>query len=68
MKDQSVAAAIVLLAIAVFFVGGTRPSSPQPADQYVVKDGMIFRFPAAVPGRIEFLTKDSQSRYVWAGE
>ena len=68
MKDRTIAGAIVLLAIAVFFVGGMRVPSPQPSDQYLVNDGKVFRFPASAPGRIEMLTKNAQGKYEWVAQ
>jgi hypothetical protein len=65
MKDRSTAAAIVLLAVSILFVGGTRVTPPPTADQYLVNDGKIFRFPAAAQGRIEVLEKDAQGKYQW---
>jgi hypothetical protein len=65
MKDRSIAAAIVLLAVSVFFVGGTHISAPATTDQYLVNDGKIFRFPGAVQGRIEVLEKNAQGKYQW---
>jgi hypothetical protein len=64
MKDQSIAGAIILLAVAVFLVGGIR-TSPVASDQYIVNDGKVFRFPGAVQGRVEVLEKNDQGKYRW---
>jgi len=65
MKDRSIAGAIILLAISVFFVGGAHMSPAATSDQYLVNDGKVFRFPGAVQGSIEVLEKDAQGKYEW---
>ena len=68
MKDRSIASAIVLLAISVFFVGGMRATPSATSDQYLVNDGKVFRFPAAVQGRVEVLEKDADGKYKWVAQ
>jgi hypothetical protein len=66
MKDKSIAAAIVLLAVSIFFTFGGRATPPVNSDQYLVNGGTIFRFPGAVQGRIEVLDTDAHGNFHWA--